>query len=214
MKMNLKSPKQKWFNKKFFKLQLNNKNLVIFLSSLFVVSILAGMFFFFYIKSSDKEALEVSIKSFFEVPNSIDYFGVLKDNSINYIFDFILIWILGLSVIGIVFVLFLFFSEGFSIGFALAGIFKTYGFKGIIASFTYLIPTRIVYLLGLFIITFFASKISYKIIKLLFSKSEVSMKTVMRQYIKILIICLVIAALTSVFKTFVDPFMIKFFTFF
>lgn len=172
------------------------------------------MFFFFYIKSSDKEALEVSIKSFFEVPNSIDYFGVLKDNSINYIFDFILIWILGLSVIGIVFVLFLFFSEGFSIGFALAGIFKTYGFKGIIASFTYLIPTRIVYLLGLFIITFFASKISYKIIKLLFSKSEVSMKTVMRQYIKILIICLVIAALTSVFKTFVDPFMIKFFTFF
>jgi len=211
--MNLKKPKQKLF-KKVGNIKLNNKNLVIFLASLFLVSIIIGIIFFTYINTNDKETLDQSIKNVFEIPSTIEYFNILKTNFKDYTFDYILIWLLGLSVIGIVIVIFLFFTEGFSLGFALAGIFHTYGIKGTIAAFSYLFPTKIIYLLGLFIITFFASKISYKIIKMLFSKKEASIKNDMQKYTKILIICLILATLTSIFKTFIDPFMIKFFTFF
>lgn len=213
MKMNLKKPKQKLF-KKALNIKLSNKNLVIFLASLLLVSIIIGIIFFLYINTNDKEALNQSIKNVFEIPDSIEYFEALKTNLKDYTFDYILIWLLGLSVIGIILVIFLFFTEGFSIGFALAGIFNTYGIKGVIASFSYLFPTKIIYLLGLFMITFFASKISYKIIKILFLKKEITIRNDMQKYTRILVICLILATLTSIFKTFIDPFMIKFFTFF
>ena len=59
------------------------------------------------------------------------------------------IFILGISVVGILIVLFLYFSEAFSIGFCITSLLNTYKVKGIIAIFCYLFPSKIIYLLNL-----------------------------------------------------------------
>ena len=64
----------------------------------------------------------------------------------------------------------------------------------------------------LFIITFLAIKISYKIILVCFSKQEINIKKEIEKYIKILIIAFIFVIVISLAKAFIDPMLIKLFT--
>lgn len=212
MKMNLKNRKLKKL--KIPKIKLSNKNLFIFLVSLFILSMITGICFYFYMNNTDKNAIINSINEFFTLPEVINYSKELKTNIFDYTFDFLLIWVLGLSVIGIVLILFIFFTEGFSLGFSIMSILATYKLKGLVGLLSYLFPTKIVYVIGLFILTMASCKISYKIIKMLTSKQENNINKAMKIYLRILIISIILAILSALFKVFLEPFMIKFFTFF
>ena len=90
--------------------------------------------------------------------------------------------------------------------------YNIYSIKGIIASICYLFLSKACYLVMLFIITFLAIKISYKIILVCFSKQEINIKKEIEKYIKILIIAFIFVIVISLAKVFIDPMLIKLFT--
>ena len=92
--------------------------------------------------------------------------------------------------------------------------FKAYKFKGLISSFCFLFPSKIIYIILLFILTYFSIKFSFNIIENLFFKKEISLIEKMQKYIKILIISLILSIVCSLFEVFISPIMIKLFTFF
>ena len=100
----------------------------------------------------------------------------------------------------------------FSIGFAIASIFGQYGIKGSVGMLCYLIPSKICYMIVLFLLTFFAIKISYKIIKLCFTKEEINIKEEIRKYFKILLFSFIAMLAISIMEIFIDPLLIKLFT--
>ena len=189
-----------------------SKNLFIFLISFTIVSLIIGIVIYFFIKPEDKEIVNNAVTNYFTIKNNYDYLNSLKESIFKNTYNIFIIWILGLSVIGILANIFLYFCEMFSVGFTISSIISTYKTKGIVGSLIYLIPSKICYILILFILTFSSVKISYKITRLFFTKKEINIKKEIVKYIKILIFSWVSIIVVSLLSVFIDPFFIKLFT--
>lgn len=212
MRMKLKSPRF-IFKKIDIKKYLNYKTFFIFLIFFFIVSFIYGIISFSLLENSDKVAASLKVKSYFTISNSYDYLKLFKDNILSNAFNVFIMWILGISAIGIIVLLFLFFAEGFSVGFTISSIIYTFKYKGLILSFTYLVPIKIMYILVMFLITFFACKFSYKLIMNVFFKKELNLNESYRRYFKIFILSLLFIIIYSFLNVFLSPFLIKTFTF-
>lgn len=213
MKMKLKNKEKK------IKLNITNilnnklttKNLIIFLISFFIISFIIGAIFYNYLSLNDKELIKNNINSYFTLENSFDYLNNFKETLITTIFNVIKIWILGISVIGIIIVIFLYFTEGFSTGFTFFAIFKAYKLKGILGSVLYLFPSRIVYLFLFFVLCVFSIRISYKIIIYLFFSKDIDLHKEIKKYFKVLIFSLILSIFYTSLDTFITPYIIKLF---
>ncbi|MGM9879537.1 MAG: stage II sporulation protein M [Bacilli bacterium] len=210
MRMNLKNKSLKKI--KIKKVKLTAKNLFIFLISFSIITIIIGIIFYFLLSSQDKETVNSSISSYFSIKDNYNYINLLKDNILDNTYDTFLIWVLGISVIGVIASIFIYFCELFSIGFTIASIMNTYNFKGILGAVCYLIPTKICYIIVLFLLTFFSIKISYKLIKLCFTKEEINIKLEISKYFKVLLFSFIAMIAISMLTVFVDPLLIKLFT--
>jgi len=202
-------------NKAKFKLKfdvLNKKTYFIFLISLFLIGLTSGIVFFILLNNSGKEEIVNNINSYFTLSDNYNYLSILLDSFKNNFSNVILLWLLGISVIGIFIIIFLYFIEGFSIGFIISSIFYSFKYKGIIGSILYLFPGKLLYLLIMFILTFFAGVFSFNLIKNIIKKEEQTLNIHFRKYLKILGLCLILALLVSFFETFITPLMIKVWT--
>lgn len=214
-RMHLKSKVKRRVKTKKFSLKnirITAKGLFIFLLSFSVFSLVLGITFYVLTSSSDKEAINEVVQNNFDIKDSYNYLKLLQNSILENTFNVFLIWILGISVIGLIGVLFIYFCEMFSIGFTIASIISTYKIKGIFATLIYLIPSKILYVMVLFILTFYAIKMSYLIIRLCFSKDQINIKNAMNRYFKVLVFSFFVMIGISMLKVFVDPIFIKLFT--
>lgn len=205
-KMNLKKIKKINFN------IFNNKSFLIFLVSLFVIGIVIGIIFFNFLDSSDISTINNNVNNSLTLSSDYNYINNLFLNLKNNISLNLFIFILGISVIGVLVILFLYFSEAFSLGFCLASLVNTYKFKGIIASFCYLFPGKILYLINLFLLTFFSVKFSFKLIQYIFLKKDTNLQEEFKKYFKKILICIAISIVIAFISVFIDPFLIKLWT--
>lgn len=203
-------------NKAKNKLKFNvftKKNYFIFLISLFIVSIIFGFIFFYILNNTGKEEIINNVNSYFTIGDSYDYLNILLTNLKNNFLNCFIIWLLGISVIGVFIIIFLYFIEGFSIGFIMASIIYSFKYKGIVGSFLYLFPSKLLYIIIMFILTFFGIKFGYELVKNIIKKEEQTLNISFKKYLKILCFCLILSILCSFLETFINPFMIKAFTF-
>lgn len=207
MKMKLKIKKRK-----IFRIKLTSKNLFIFLISFSLITLILGMIFFLFLNSSDRQTAINNVIDYFKVSDNYNYLKLLKNSFLENTFNTFLIWILGISVIGIIATIFIYFCQLFSIGFTIASIFSNYGIKGLFASFVYLFPSRLFYIATLFMLTFFAIKISYKIILLCFSNKDINLKAEVQKYFNVLLYSSIVMLFISVLEVFVEPIFINLFT--
>ena len=208
MKMKLKNSTR--LRKRFkLNIKLNKRNIFIFLISFLVISFISGIIFYLNLNLNDKDVINKNINSYFVLKDSYDYVSLFLKSNFNNIFNTGITWLLGISIIGIALVLFIFFSSFFSLGFSISAIISIYGVKGILVSLCYLLFSKILVLLNTFIITFFAINISIKLFKVCFLKDEINIKEEIRKYNKILLFCLCLSIISSIFEVFIDPFMIK-----
>lgn len=215
MKMNLKNKelKNKAFNKlKIKKIKFTSKNLFAFLVSFSVVAFILGIVFYYFLNETDKNLAINNISNYFTIKENYDYLNLIKNSFMENTFNTFLIWILGISVIGVLATVFIYFCEIFSLGFIIASIFGKYSIKGILGTIAYVFPSKICYVVVLFLLTFFAIKISYKLIKLCFSKEEIPIKEEIRKYFKILLFSFIAMIVITLLEVFIDPFLIKIFT--
>lgn len=205
MRMHLKNEKLKGF--------ITKKNLFIFLVSLIIVSIIIGFIFFIFLSTSDKLTAKNNILAYFNNELFSDKVIVnFKKSIINNVLYVSSVWILGISMIGIIFTLFLFFTKGFTTGFAISSIFAKFKASGIIGVLFYLIPDKILSLFLFLYMSYHSISFSYKLISFLFFDKEINMHIAIKKYLKTLLIGLIIAILISVIETFVTPFILKTFT--
>ena len=204
----MRKKKKKLKLKKIPKIKFSSKNLFIFLISLFIVGLLTGIIFFLLMNNIDKNSI-IDSNQYFNIDNS-NYITSFRNNLLENTFNIFLIWILGLSVIGVIFVIIIYFFHAFSLGLTLASIVTKYKLKGIIGIFCYIFPSKICYLLILFLLSFFSIKISYKIIKVCFSKEKIDIKQDINKYFKILLFSFISILLISLLKIFIDPIFLNF----
>ena len=114
-------------NKKKTKLSdiiLPNKKINYFVVTVLILGIISGSIFLITLNNTDKSGAILQIQTFFKnIDSNVINNGQALKNSliINYIFVLV-IWGLGLSIIGIVFNIFLTYIKGFVVGFSISSI--------------------------------------------------------------------------------------------
>jgi len=204
-------------HKKFLDKDLRkNKYKYLFLITIVIIGIISGIIFSNILSYNDKQEVTNILK---------DYFINLKDNQdINYLNNFfnilgsnfiylILMFIFGISIIGIIFNIFVLYFKSFIIGFSMGSIILTYSFKGILGAFLYIFPHIIINLVIYVLICFYGINLSIKLFKALFLKKQFNWNEVMKKYFKIFVLSTITLLITTIYETFLANFVMKLFTF-
>lgn len=191
-----------------------NKKVLVFLMVLALIALISGSIFVVMLDKPDKLLVTNYLNEFIDniCKNKVDYLFVLKDSLISNIALIISIWLLGISVIGIPIILFLFFSQIFTFGFALASIILNYKFKGLLLAFLYTFPNYIIYFMALFLIVSYSLILSIKFIYSIINKKQIDFKIVSNRYLLVLTFSLIAIILCSLYETFVFPSIIRLIT--
>lgn len=197
-----------------FKLSIKrNKKLLVFLSVLGITGIVSGSIFNIMLNESDKTLISSYITNFFDniTNNTLDNISALKNAFFSEISYILIIWLLGISIIGIPIILFMYFSKFFILGFSISSIISNYGIKGCILSLGYIFPHKIINIIIYTILTLFTLKVSCKILYNIIRREKLDFKIVLNKYLIVLLINIGIIVLTTLFEVFITPIIIKLF---
>lgn len=194
--------------KKYF---LVNKNVLIFLVGLMVVGLFFGSSLPFFLNENDKSVVSQYLCDFVNgIKSGCDYLDVLKNGIIiNGLFLFFL-WILGISIVGIPIVVFMFFYKCFIFGFSISSIIVNYGFKGVLFAFFYIFPHNAFSLLVYGLVSCFSLIFSMKLIGIIFKKSDFNLRVAFNKYFRMFIVLFLCIIFCVLYETFVNPYVLRF----
>ena len=194
---------------------LNNirfdKKYVLFSLILVILGIITGSLFIVILNSTDKNLVIEYISAFIEnIKNSsINNLDLLKNAVIsNYIVIFILLIVGFTSFLFPINVLILFYKS-FIIGFSLSSFILTYGIRGTLLSIFYVLPHLLINILIFCLLTAFTLKISISMIKCVIKRKDVNMRQYFNKYSSIIIMSIIIITLTSLYESYVAPYLLK-----
>ena len=167
---------------------------------IFIVTLLAfiiGILLVSIESKDNKELITTSLTTFFNniKENKLNTQTLLYKSITNNLIINIIVWLLGISIIGLPIVLII-------LGFK--SILYTYKLNGLIKVIIYIIP-NIINLFVLFVLTYYSINFSLMLFNYLFRKKEYNKKLIVNRYLKLLILSLLISILTSVIETFILP---------
>ncbi len=192
---------------------IKQKKIYLVFISMIILSILFGFFFYFIISDSNK-LLVINIQK--------EYFNGISSNNINYLSSFFnsilsnslyifLIFILGLSVVGFVFIIGIVLIKSFILGFTISSIIGTFGLKGILLSFIYIFPHQILFLIILLLMCYYGCSFCYRLFRNLFVRTIVNFKSIKDKYLKVFGVSILGGIICSLYEVFIVPSLISFF---
>lgn len=188
---------------------INNKKIIFFLIGLALIGIISGSIFITILSKSDQSLVREYITNFMNniFNNQVNYSETLTNSLINNLGYIIIVWLLGISIIGMPIVIFMFFSKIFVLGFSVSSFILTYKAKGLLLAFFYIFPQHIVSIIIYTLVTLYSVKMSNNLIYSIFKKKDVNFKKIINKYIMILLICLGGILICSLYETFIIPFI-------
>lgn len=192
---------------KFKQTIIKNKKALIFLTIISIIAIIFGSLFSIILNEGDKSLVNEYINNFFNniKDNNLNYVLALKNGSINTLAFIIIVWLLGISIIGLPIIIFMYFSKLFIVGFSISSIIKIYGLKGCLISFAYIFPHHILYIIVYTILTLYSIKLSIKILFSIIKKDKIDFKPIINKYLFLLLISIVVSFLALLFEVFITP---------
>ena len=198
---------------KLKKLIKYDKKIMTFLNVIAIVGIIAGSIFMIILSKNDKETVLNSIKDFFNklINNKFNFVGTLKNTVIsNFLFSFI-IWVIGISVVGVLIVILIIFYKSFTLGFTISSIIYTYSIKGTLLALIYVFPHLVINLLVLLYLSSYSIKLSIILIKSILKKDSLNFKAFINNYSKVFLISMLFLIVTSLYESFIAPIILRYF---
>ena len=198
-------------NKEISKLVLPNKKINYFTVSILILGFLCGCIFLILLSNDDKTSTINQITSYFNgiKDGSFNSGLAFKNNLIiNYLY-IISIWIFGLSLIGLLFNIFIIYIKGFVVGFTISAMMLSFKIKGILSATLYLLFGQIFNILIILLVGIYSFSFSIQLIKTLSSKKKARNTGVVRKYLIILIGAIIFTLIATLLETFVLPNIIK-----
>lgn len=202
-------------NKKFncgLAIILPNKRINLFVLFIIVLGVISGTIFLLALNEVDKELVSSQLGNFMVNinENNLNNFNAFKNSLIENLIFVFLIWILGMSVIGIVFNIFLVYLKGFVIGFTLSSFFMLYSYKGLLGGAIYLIPSGIINLFVTLVIGVYSVILTINLWKLIFMRNRTNnIRKCLKNYLIILVICIILIIIVSLCEGYLVPALFK-----
>lgn len=193
------------------------KSLIIFTILIFIIGLVIGSLFINFITKEDKTLLINQLSLYLTSIKKLsgDVFGInaFFDNFLNNGLQLTIIFVLGISMIGVLAVILILFFKGFMLGTTLSTFILKYQFKGIIGMFLYVFPIMITNILIYVFLSFFATHASIKFLKSLLKKDTLNFKTFLGKYLLSFIISIFFMLLTCLLDCYLTPILLKLFTY-
>lgn len=188
-----------------------NKKTLLFFTLLLIIGIIAGSIFMAILSETDKKLVTDYFNNYISniENNKLNYLESIKNGLFNNLLYIIIIWILGISIIGIPIVTIMFFIKSFTLGFSIASIVFNYKLKGCLLNFINIFPHQMIYFLIYMLITTYSIFFSLKMINSIINKKNMDFKIMMNKYVKILIISVIAITIGIIIETFITPLLIK-----
>lgn len=189
-----------------------SKKINIFVISILFLGLISGSVFGNIISVNDKTLVIDKIKLFISNINSdsINGIEVFKNGiSVNMLYLGI-IWVMGMTFVGVVLNVVILFIKSFILGFSLASFIMVYSYKGLILSLIYLLFGQILNILVIVMVTIYGIMFSSKLNLIIFkNKQDNNILKFFRNYVFILIIAIIVSIISSISEAFLLPAIIK-----
>ena len=183
----------------------------IIIVSMFIVIILGLLFGSIYItifSNNDKKELLDNISNYFSYFKDIDFSKkliIFKESLIKNIIYFIILWGVGISIVGIPITYIMIYYKSFILGFSIAGIFAKYKINGLLKILLYIFPGKILILVLSIIIGVFGVSLSIKLINTFLKKDKLNFCVISGKYTLLLLISILVSILTAGIDAFILP---------
>ncbi|QZY56823.1 stage II sporulation protein M [Crassaminicella profunda] len=203
-----------------FKHIQGNGILYFFVCMFFIIGISSGAFTVKALADYQKQELISYMRDFFHILSNkpIDASSVLKQSLMNNLQTAALIWVLGITVIGMPLILLLVAIRGLIIGFTVGFLVEQLGVKGILFSFISIFPQNLIIIPSIIVIAVIGIGFSKMLVRNRLNKSYNTNNSTFRQFILystinasifffIILGCIIEAYVTPVFMKALSKYM-------
>lgn len=195
------------------KIILPHKRINIFIIFIVIIGVTCGALYASMIGLNDHNQVIEKIKVFIDNinNNSLNHLIVFQNSFSSNLIFIILNGILGMTLIGLIAVIFLLFTKSFILGFSCSAFIMTYHYKGILLSSLYLIFGELLNIIGIIVISIYGVMFSIKLFKFLFKYNQNNQELLkfLKNYLIIIVIAIILGAISSLSETFILPALIK-----
>lgn len=180
--------------------------------SILILGVISGAIFSNIIDLNDKKLVLDKIQLFISNidTQSINNIESFKNSIITNLSYSIIIWILGMTIIGIIINIFLLYLKGFIFGFTLSAFILTYSYKGMILSILYTLFGQLLNLVVIIILSIYSIMFTFNFVKqIIKSKYNMNIPKYFKNYSLIFLITIIISLISSISEAFVFPTLIK-----
>ena len=180
--------------------------------SILILGVISGAIFSNIIDLNDKKLVLDKIQLFISNidTQSINNIESFKNSIITNLSYSIIIWILVMTIIGIIINIFLLYLKGFIFGFTLSAFILTYSYKGMILSILYTLFGQLLNLVVIMILSIYSIMFTFNFVKqIIKSKYNMNIPKYFKNYSLIFLITIIISLISSISEAFVFPTLIK-----
>lgn len=191
---------------------LPNKKVNLFVIFIVVFGIISGSLFLMVLNENDKSEVINEISTFMTNinTNNINNLNSFKNSLIEGMILIILSWILGMSIIGVIFNIFFIYMKSFTIGFSISSFILVYKYKGILSSLIYVIPSQLINILIILILGVYTLLFSKYLFKMIFLKDKtVNLGKFFKKYVLVFGICIILCVISSLCEAYLLPSLLK-----
>lgn len=187
---------------------LKKKIIILGVGIILVLGLLFGSIYVTILSNEDKKELLNNITIYFDSYKNIsfsDKLSIFKEFFIKNIIYFLMIWVLGISVIGFPIILIMIFYKSFLLGFSISSIFAKYKLLGLYKIIIYIFPSKILLLILSLILAVYSINLSNRLVNACFKKKAFNFNAYMGKSFLLLLICILACVLTSLLEAFIIP---------
>ena len=191
---------------------LPNKKVNLFVIFIVILGIISGSLFLMVLNDNDKSEVINEISTFMANinTNNINNLNSFKNSLIEGMILIILSWILGMSIIGVIFNIFFIYMKSFTIGFSISSFILVYKYKGILSSLVYTIPSQLINILIILILGVYTLLFSKYLFKMIFLKDKtVNLGKFFKKYVLVFGICIILCVISSLCEAYLLPSLLK-----
>jgi stage II sporulation protein M len=190
-----------------------HSSIYLFITVLFMMGIVFGAIVVNSLSPGQKQDLYLYLSRFFgqvvegEFANSNDLFLQSYMHHLKYIG---LMWILGISIIGLPIILILLFLKGIVVGFTVGFLVNQLGWEGFLLSFVSVLPQNLIIIPAFIIIGTIAVSFSLRLIgQIIAKRANLPFMQIFSRYTGVAVIICCFVALASVFEAYSSPLLMK-----
>lgn len=186
--------------------------LYLFVSVLFVMGVIFGALMVGALSPGQKEEMARHVNSFIQTVQQGGEFGgktTFWDSFLLHLKWIALIWLLGLSVIGLPLIFLLDFLKGVLIGFSVGYLVGQLSWKGMLFAFISIAPQNLILIPALIMCSVSACAFSLYVIKNRFMQKNGALSTAFMRYSSVALSMAALLLGVALFEAYMSPIMIK-----